>query len=49
VTFSHIPYADALAAGKRQEAIMQTIMARPNIEETWNSQDVMDAILAQLL
>jgi kynurenine 3-monooxygenase len=48
VTFSHIPYADALAAGKRQEAIMQTIMARPNIEETWNSQEVMDAILAQL-
>ncbi|MEK9830799.1 MAG: kynurenine 3-monooxygenase, partial [Schleiferiaceae bacterium] len=48
VTFSHIPYADALAAGKRQEAIMQTIMARPGIEETWNSQEVMDAMLAQL-
>ena len=48
VTFSHIPYAEALAAGKRQEAIMQTIMARPDIEATWNSDEVMEAILAQL-
>ena len=48
VTFSHIPYADALAAGKRQDAIMQTVMARPNIGEIWQSDEVMEAILAEL-
>ncbi|NVK26733.1 MAG: FAD-dependent monooxygenase [Flavobacteriia bacterium] len=42
VTFSHIPYAEANAEGKRQDAIMEQVMAMPNIEEKWDSQEVMD-------
>ena len=41
VTFSHIPYAQALAAGKRQDALMAQILARPNIAENWESEEVM--------
>jgi len=41
VTFSHIPYAEALAAGKRQDALMAQILARPNIAENWESEEVM--------
>ncbi|HMK05512.1 MAG TPA: NAD(P)/FAD-dependent oxidoreductase, partial [Ferruginibacter sp.] len=36
VTFSpHIRYSDALVNGKKQEAIMQEIMATPGIEANW--------------
>ncbi len=41
VTFSHIPYSDALAAGTRQDDLMAQIMARPDITETWESDGVM--------
>ncbi len=46
VTFSHIPYHKALEAGKRQTKIMKEIMASfENIEEVWDTKEVMDAIL----
>ncbi|PCJ80748.1 MAG: kynurenine 3-monooxygenase [Bacteroidetes bacterium] len=35
VTFSHIPYQDALARGEMQQAIMNEIMSSPNIESSW--------------
>lgn len=48
VTFSHTPYADALAIGKKQEKIMDVIMAKEDIKQVWDSQEVEDQILAQL-
>ncbi|QHT66448.1 FAD-dependent monooxygenase [Rhodocytophaga rosea] len=39
IAFSHIPYADALAAGKKQEQVMQRIMNIPDIESTWQELD----------
>jgi kynurenine 3-monooxygenase len=48
VTFSHTPYSDALAIGKMQEKIMDTIMARPDIVQTWDSDEVERAIMSQL-
>jgi len=48
VTFSHTPYADALAIGKKQEKIMDPIMARTDIVQTWDSDEVEDAIMSQL-
>tara|TARA_R110002096_G_scaffold109056_7_gene238637 strand:+ start:342 stop:1682 length:1341 start_codon:yes stop_codon:yes gene_type:complete len=45
VTFSHIPYSEALAAGKRQEKIMDCIMAKENIEHIWDSEEVEKEIL----
>ncbi len=40
VTFSHRPYAEALAIGDFQEQIMQEVMEFPNIEDQWNSEEV---------
>jgi kynurenine 3-monooxygenase len=48
VTFSHVPYADALEKGDRQEYIMQKVMKLPNIEENWNSKEVEELILSGL-
>lgn len=48
VTFTHIPYAEALAAGKRQDAIMKKVMDRSDIEEVWDSEEVEKAIMAHL-
>jgi kynurenine 3-monooxygenase len=48
VTFSHIRYSEALAEGKKQDAIMERIMALPNIEEVWDSAEVEEMMLAQL-
>lgn len=48
VTFSHIPYSKALAAGDRQDAIMHKVMDRPDIEEVWDSEEVEKAILEAL-
>lgn len=39
VTFSHIPYNDALAIGKKQDRIMAEILKRDNIENEWESLD----------
>ncbi len=48
VTFSHIPYAKALAAGKKQQAIMEKVMDRADIKEAWNSEEVEKEILAAI-
>lgn len=48
VTFSHIPYAEALASGDKQEAIMRKVMKRADIEQIWDSEEVEQEILAAL-
>jgi kynurenine 3-monooxygenase len=49
VTFSpHIRYSEALRNGERQEAIMQDIMARPDIVEQWDSPEIEQMILSRL-
>ncbi len=48
VTFSDKPYAEALALGDAQEAIMQKVMQMPNIEEKWDSAEVENKILELL-
>lgn len=40
VTFSERPYAEALAAGDAQEAIMKKVMKMPNIADEWKSEAV---------
>jgi len=46
VTFSpHIPYADALSNGRKQDRIMGKVMALDGIEEKWNSEEVEKMIL----
>jgi kynurenine 3-monooxygenase len=47
VTFSNIPYSVAYEQGKKQRDIMDEIMADPNIENTWDSPEIMQAILHQ--
>jgi kynurenine 3-monooxygenase len=48
VTFTHIPYETAMAQGEVQDAIMKRVMDRPDIADVWDSQEVEDAILAEL-
>jgi kynurenine 3-monooxygenase len=48
VTFSHIPYAEALKNGDRQQKIMDQIMSRPDIEASWDSDEVENQILSLL-
>jgi kynurenine 3-monooxygenase len=48
VTFSHIPYHEALQLGDKQEAIMKGIMNMPDIEQKWDSEEVEQQILHQL-
>ncbi len=48
VTFSYRPYAEALAIGDAQEKIMEQIIAMPNIEEKWDSNEVEERILGLL-
>ena len=48
VTFSDIPYSDALANGKKQEEIMKKIMNIEGIEKKWDSEEVEMRILNQL-
>lgn len=40
VTFSHIPYADAVANAKKQDTIMDLVMEMENIEKDWKSDEV---------
>jgi kynurenine 3-monooxygenase len=50
VTFNpQIRYSDALKNSLRQEAIMQEIMLRPDIEKTWESQEVEESIIGKLI
>lgn len=48
VTFSHIPYEEALERGDIQNGIMQRVMDRPDIEENWDSESVEQAIIAEV-
>lgn len=45
VTFSHIPYNEALKNGIRQEQIMQQVMSRSDIYENWESEEIEKQIL----
>ncbi len=40
VTFSHIPYSEALASGKKQSLIMDQIMEEANIENCWDEERI---------
>jgi kynurenine 3-monooxygenase len=45
VTFSpEVPYSEALRVGDEQKAVMDRIMQRPDIEQNWNEQSVMDQL-----
>ena len=48
VTFSHIPYSEALAEGKRQDLIMEEVMKIPGIEHNWDSEEVEQKIMSML-
>ncbi|MGJ8732742.1 MAG: FAD-dependent oxidoreductase [Cellulophaga sp.] len=48
VTFSNRPYAEALALGDEQEAIMKKVMQLPNIKEKWDSDEVTNKIIELL-
>jgi kynurenine 3-monooxygenase len=49
VTFNpQIRYSDAFRNAMRQEAIMQQIMVRPDIEENWQSEEIEKLILSKL-
>lgn len=40
VTFSHLPYAEALALGAIQDGIMAEVMDRPDIDSVWDGTEV---------
>jgi kynurenine 3-monooxygenase len=46
VTFSEIRYSIAYKQGQVQNGIMDQVMEMPNIEEKWDSSEVMDKILS---
>jgi len=48
VKFTDTPYIDAWNEGLRQDAIMEPILALPNIDQIWDSKEVEDMILNQL-
>jgi kynurenine 3-monooxygenase len=49
VTFSHIRYSDAYRVGKKQDDIMKKVMRQfQNIETSWNTEQVEQAILHEL-
>ncbi|MEY4039128.1 MAG: Kynurenine 3-monooxygenase, partial [Bacteroidota bacterium] len=48
VTFSDRPYAEALAIGDYQNAIMESVLKIENIEQKWDSPEVEQKILELL-
>jgi kynurenine 3-monooxygenase len=48
VTFSHQPYAEALAIGDRQNEIMKEIMNMESIEQIWDTEPVEQRMLEML-
>ncbi|NND77528.1 MAG: kynurenine 3-monooxygenase, partial [Flavobacteriales bacterium] len=46
VTFSNIPYADALNTGLKQQKIMDQVMKDPEIKEKWDSGVIEEQILS---
>jgi kynurenine 3-monooxygenase len=45
VTFSHIPYSQAIQNGRKQDEIMAEILKMDNIHENWDNQEVIDKLL----
>lgn len=45
VTFSHMPYSEAMSIGKIQDGIMEEVMDRDDIEDCWDSDEVMEHAL----
>jgi kynurenine 3-monooxygenase len=48
VTFSHIPYNVAQQRGKVQDKIMERVMALPDIEKKWDSEEVEKIMLEMI-
>ena len=48
VTFTDIPYSEAYNNGKKQEKIMKEIMAVTDIEENWDTDEIMNKILEKI-
>jgi kynurenine 3-monooxygenase len=48
VTFSHTRYSEALRIGKKQDGIMEQIMALPDIENKWDSPEVEEMMLSRI-
>ncbi|PKR81943.1 kynurenine 3-monooxygenase [Brumimicrobium salinarum] len=46
VTFSHIPYSEALAAGNKQRKIMDEVMKMEDIHDVWDEPKVIEKILS---
>jgi len=44
VTFSDSRYSEAHALGKKQQAIMDQVLAQPNIEEVWENLDFAEIV-----
>ncbi|MCG8327444.1 MAG: FAD-dependent monooxygenase [Chitinophagales bacterium] len=49
VTFSHIPYHQALEEGKAQDALFEQILAIEGIEENWSTNPLVDQIFQKWL
>lgn len=45
VTFTHMPYSEALALGRVQDGIMEEVMAREDIADAWDSEGVAEHAL----
>ena len=45
VSFSNIPYSEAWQVGMKQEKMMQNIMNISNINQTWDSEEIMEKML----
>lgn len=45
VTFSHTPYSEALELGRRQDELMEEIIAIPDIENKWKSKEVEEKMI----
>jgi len=48
VTFSDIPYSNALENGRRQDEIMKKVMQQKDIEKKWDSEEVEKMILEHI-
>ena len=44
VTFSDLRYSEALAQGKKQQAIMDKVLSSENISEKWDQLDLSEII-----
>lgn len=48
VKFSDLPYADAWREGQKQDRVMQKVLALPDIEQNWNSEEIVERALSYL-